>query len=111
MRAKFRCPHGFTNVWDRPPVNGNERLKSSNGKALHLNQKPLDLMRLIIEASSDERDVIWEPFGGLFSASFAAALGKREAYSAEIDGDYFHHGIQRLKDGMSIQNGPLFQEP
>ena len=22
MRSKFRCPHGYTNVWERPPVNG-----------------------------------------------------------------------------------------
>jgi DNA modification methylase len=28
-------------------------------------------MKLIIEASSEEQDVIWEPFGGLFSASLA----------------------------------------
>lgn len=96
MRAKFRCPHGFTNVWDRPALRGDERVKTVSGKALHLNQKPLDLMKLLIEASSDERDVIWEPFGGLFSASFAAHQLRRKAFSCEIDPDYFYYGVQRF---------------
>ena len=96
MRSKFRCPHGFTNIWDRPPVNGTERIKAPSGKALHLNQKPIDLMRRIIEASSDEGDVVWEPFGGLFSASYAAGQLGRYAFSAEIDPDYYQYGIKRF---------------
>jgi site-specific DNA-methyltransferase (adenine-specific) len=62
MRSKFRCPHGVTNVWERPALRGAERFKlnGDSGKAIHLNQKPLDLMRRIIEASSDKNDVVWE---------------------------------------------------
>lgn len=96
MRSKFKCPHGFTNVWERQALRGDERVKTSSGKALHLNQKPLDLMSLIIEASSDENDVIWEPFGGLFTASLAASQLRRKAYSCEIDPDYFYYGVQRF---------------
>ncbi|MEH2347871.1 MAG: DNA methyltransferase [Nostoc sp.] len=96
MRSKFRCPHGFTNVWDRQALRGDERVKAPSGKALHLNQKPLDLMSIIIEASSDQNDVIWEPFGGLFSASLAAHKLVRKAYSCEIDPDYFYYGVQRF---------------
>jgi site-specific DNA-methyltransferase (adenine-specific) len=99
MRAKFNCPHGFTNVWDRPPLNGSERVKlnGDSGKAIHLNQKPVDLVSMTIEASSDEGDVVWEPFGGLFSVSVAARSAKRRCYSAEIDPTYFHYGVQRVK--------------
>ena len=96
MRSKFRCPYGFTNVWDRQALRGDERVKTSTGKALHLNQKPLDLMKMIIEASSDENDVVWEPFGGLFSGSLAARKLNRKAYSCEIDPDYFYYGVQRF---------------
>ena len=100
MRAKFHCPHGFTNVWDRPALNGQERVKLGNGvaKAVHLNQKPLDLMTAIIEASSDEGDVVWEPFGGLFSASLAARNTGRKSFGAEVDPTYFHYGLQRVID-------------
>lgn len=98
MRSKFQCPHGFTNVWDRNALRGRERIKApkSGSKAAHLNQKPLDLMKMIIKASSDPEDVIWEPFGGFFSASLAARMLKRKAYSCEIDPVYFNLGIERF---------------
>ena len=102
MRPKFNCPHGFTNVWDRPALRGSERykLKGDSGRAVHLNQKPLDLMRMIINASSDEGDVIWEPFGGLFSACVAARTGNRRAFGSEIDPTYFYYGVQRLSETL-----------
>ena len=100
MRAKFRCPHGFTNVWDRPALRGEERCKlnGESRKAIHLNQKPLDLISMIIAASSDEGDVVWEPFGGLFTACIAARRLKRRAFGAEIDPTYFHFGLLRLRE-------------
>ena len=96
MRSTFNCPHGMTNVWDRPPLNGNERVRTDDGKAVHLNQKPLDLMDRIIVASSNPGDVVWEPFGGLFSASLAAAGAGRKAFSAEMDSTYFQYGVRRF---------------
>lgn len=104
FRAKFHCPHGFTNIWDRPPVNGGERLKNSKGKALHLNQKPLDIMEMIIQASSDENDVVWEPFGGLFSASLAAINIGRKAFSCEINPYYFKAGISRFSSTLQKES-------
>lgn len=96
MRSKFKCPHGVTNIWNRPPVNGKERIKAISGKAVHLNQKPLDLISMIIEASSDEADVVWEPFGGLFTVALAAYKLKRHTYGAEIDPTYYQYGINRF---------------
>jgi DNA modification methylase len=98
MRSKFHCPHGWTNVWDRPSLKGAERVKvpMRDSKAAHLNQKPLDLMRNIIEASSDVGDVIWEPFGGLLSASMAAKLSGRRAFGGELDPDYYQLAVSRF---------------
>ena len=103
MRAKFECPHGFTNVWDRPALRGAERYKlnGNSSKAIHLNQKPLDLIGMLIEASSDEGDVIWEPFGGLFTACIAARMGRRRSFGGEIDPTYFHYGTKRLRDASN----------
>lgn len=95
-RSSFDCPHGITNVWSVPALRSSERVKTSSGKAVHLNQKPLRLMELIIRASSVEGDVVWEPFGGLFTASVAARRLKRRAYAAEIDRTYFHYGVERV---------------
>lgn len=95
MRSKFFCPHGVTNVWDRTAVRDGERVKNE-GRAVHLNQKPLDLMERIILASTEPNDVVWEPFGGLFTASLAAYRLKRRAFGAEIQPTYFQYGIERF---------------
>lgn len=98
-RATFRCPHGVTNVWDRPAVRGAERVKVPGGRAVHLNQKPLDLLARIIEASTEPGEVVWEPFGGLFGASLAARGLGRRAFAAELDPTYFAYGARRLAGG------------
>ena len=105
QRSKFACPHGVTNVWDRPPLHGAERIAAPNGKAVHLNQKPLDLMTRIIQASSDPGDAVWEPFGGLFGASAAAQTIDRRAYAAELDPTYFQYGTERLQ--RQVEQGRL----
>lgn len=106
MRSKFYCPVGYTNVWDRNPLKGRERIRvpEISGKAAHLNQKPLDLMRLIIEAASDVGDVVWEPFGGLFSASLAARRSERRAFAAELDSTWYQLGVSRFEEAQ----GKLF---
>jgi DNA methylase len=96
-RSKFRCPHGVTNVWERTALHGYERVTTPEGRAVHLNQKPLSLMSRIIEASTDAGDVIWEPFGGLFSATVAAMRLGRRARACEIDPTYYQFGVARLR--------------
>jgi len=96
LRGKFHCPLKTTNVWPEPSVKGEERIKF-NGKAVHPNQKPLKLMNQIIEASSDENDIIWEPFGGLCSASLAAHRLNRNAYACEINKEVYEHALLRTQ--------------
>jgi len=114
LRSKFHCPHGVTNVWERGPVNGLERLKAPNGRAVHLNQKPFDLMTMLIQASSEPGDVVWEPFGGLFTGCLAAKLLKRRAFSCETDPTYFQYGVSRFAGRLSVpvdlHPGPLFRD-
>jgi site-specific DNA-methyltransferase (adenine-specific) len=95
-RSKFRCPHGVTNVWEHTALHGRERLSAPDGRAIHLNQKPLELMKRLLLASTDPGDVVWEPFGGLFSASAAAMALDRRAFASEIDATYYQFGVARL---------------
>lgn len=97
-RAPFNCPHGVTNVWQRQALRGEERIKinGSSGRAVHLNQKPLDLMARIVQASTIPESVVWEPFGGLFTASVAARRIGLQSFAAEIDPTYFHYGVERI---------------
>ncbi len=109
MRTKFYCPHGITNIWDRPPLKGAERLRAEAGGAIHLNQKPLDLMDMLIKSTTDVGDVVWEPFGGLFTATVAAHRSNRRCYSCEIDNTYFHYALKRLNEAIVRNSHPLFQ--
>ena len=95
MRAKFHCDVGITNVWREPPVRGEERIKDVH-KSVHMNQKPLRLLKQMILASSDQGDVVWEPFGGLCSTAIAALNTGRQCYSAEILEDYYRAAVDRL---------------
>jgi len=102
LRSKFYCPIGITNVWQASQLRNGERLKN-NQKAVHLNQKPLSLIKQIIEMTSDEGDVIWDPFGGLFTSAIACDILNRICYSSEINQAVYNVGINRLK--QHLQNG------
>jgi site-specific DNA-methyltransferase (adenine-specific) len=100
LRGKFHCDAGVTNVWQVPAVRGKERIKI-HGNAVHPNQKPLILMRRLVKSCSDQGDVIWEPFGGLCTASIAATELGREAFAAEINPIVYEHALQRIKDATT----------
>lgn len=94
-RSVWNHTHGLTNVWSYPPLKGAERLKV-NGKPFHGNQKPITLMERQIKATTNEGDMIWEPFGGLGSASVAAKNLGRQFSVAEQNKDYYAALVNRL---------------
>lgn len=108
LRATWNHRNGVTNVWSRPPLADAERLKGTLERsapriykptkysAAHLNQKPLDLMLTQVFATTNEKDVIWEPFGGLASGSVAAVLLGRVAFVAEINETFVDLAKTRL---------------
>lgn len=99
MRSKFYCPIGITNVWQVPQLRNGERLKT-NQKAIHLNQKPLVLIKRIIEMASDKGDVIWDPFAGLCTSAIASIDLERVCYCAEINPDVYDIAVERVKSHL-----------
>lgn len=87
--------HGLTNVWDVPALRGSERIKSLDGTTLHPTQKPLVLMNNIIEAVSNEGDVVWEQFGGTCSATVTADKLKRLGFASEPNYQYYQAATLR----------------
>ncbi len=102
LRGKFDCPVGVTNVWDCPPLHTDERVKNDDGEYIHLNQKPKKLIRRIIQASSNEDDIIWEPFGGLCTGGIVAKEEDRTAFCSEIEQSYYNYAIKRFKSEFSL---------
>jgi hypothetical protein len=113
LRAKFTCGIGITNVWREATVRGNERLKDGP-RVLHSNQKPLRLMELILGASSDPGDNVWEPFGGTCSFGVAAFQMGRAAFCAEKEKTVFQIACDRVnsiteKEDMVRKQMDLFE--
>lgn len=96
LRAKFNFEYGVTNVWDCSPVRGKERLKDGT-EIFHPNQKPKELIKRIILASTDIQDIIWEPFAGTATGCKVAQENDRFFYGAEIDKNYYEMALKRLK--------------
>lgn len=102
LRAKFQCDVGVTNVWREPQVAGSERIQGArNGmkykfRSLHGSQKPLKFIDLIIRASTEKNDVVWEPFGGLCPGAVVSRLLGRKYYGAEIIPEFYAAAVERL---------------
>lgn len=103
----FRGKYGITNVWNEPPLHSKERIKANgSSKYFHLNQKPLALMDLILSCTTIPGDIIWEPFGGLFSASLWALKKSRRSFGAEIDEEIYQTAISRFITNQFTLNLP-----
>ena len=104
LRAKFKCPFGWSNVWSHPTVRGPERIKNDVG-IVHPNQKPLALFNMLIDTSTDVGDIVWEPFAGLATGLASAKSRNRRGYGAEIDKKFFEMASFRLSDGIMFEKG------
>jgi len=62
----------------------------------HPTQKPIVLLDRIIKASSNENDLILDPFSGTFTTSFVAKELNRRSIGIEIQEDYIKIGLRRL---------------
>jgi site-specific DNA-methyltransferase (adenine-specific)/modification methylase len=64
-------------VWSLPLVQGKERIHGDDGRALHPTQKPEEMLKRIIIASSQKGGVVMDPFlGSGTTAAVAKALGR-----------------------------------
>lgn len=76
---------------------GKERIKDENGKSLHPTQKPVSVLKKIIEIASNEDDVVLDCFNGVGSTGEAALSLNRRYIGIEIDKQYFNATENRLK--------------
>lgn len=76
---------------------GKERVKDSNGKNLHPTQKPVAILKKIIEIASNENDIILDCFNGVGSTGEAALSLNRRYIGIEIDDIYVEATKNRLR--------------
>ena len=84
------------NTFISSALQGKERLRDKNNKAIHPTQKPLFLLRKLIEVSSKPGDVVLDVFMGLGSTAVAAKQTGRQFLGCEINKKYVEWAKQRL---------------
>lgn len=62
----------------------------------HPTQKPIALLERIIKASSNEGDLVLDPFSGSFTTSFVAQKLGRRSIGIELQEEYVKIGLRRL---------------
>ena len=76
-RQKDGALKQMRDVWALPLVQGKERLHGKDGRALHPTQKPEEMLKRIIVASSNKGEVVLDPFlGSGTTAVVAKKLGR-----------------------------------
>lgn len=86
----FNPQMGYTDVWTD--------IDFYKEKHLHPTQKPLKLIRRLIEASSNEGDIVLDPFSGAGSTQLSSIQLKRHYIGIELDEGYYKIGLDRIKE-------------
>lgn len=66
-------------------------------KVRHPSEKPVPLLRELIESSSRQGDTVLDPFAGTGSTGVAAILAGRRAVLVELDPDYAALAVERVR--------------
>ena len=84
-------------VWQLPLVQGKERIRGKDNLAIHPTQKPEEMLRRIILASSNKGDIVLDPFLGSGTTTFVAKKLERNWIGIEKDEKYFKVAENRMK--------------
>ena len=76
----------------------------------HPTQKPESLLERIIKASSNDGDVVLDPFSGSFTTSAVAVRLGRTAIGIDMNEEYFEMGLRRTGIATEYNGKPLVKE-
>lgn len=86
----------------------NPRDKRKDGTNIHDSQKPVKLMQTLIECSSNEGEVVFDPFMGSGTTAVAAIKSNRKFIGFELDGNYYEYAVKRIANEMKHKRKSLF---
>lgn len=84
----------YTDVWDFPSVRPYRRK--------HPAEKPVDMLRHAIEATTYEGDVVLDCFAGSGATGVAAVMANRRAVLIEIEGRWANRSAERLAEAEEL---------
>ena len=100
LRYTFNNPGKMSSVWQIPPARPN----------FHVTPKPEELMRRIIEATSNEGDIVLDPMMGSGTTGVACVNLKREFIGIEMDEKYFKLAQGRIREAGAQTTMDLREE-
>lgn len=89
----FNPEMGVTDVW--------RDIDFYKEKRYHPTQKPLKLIERLIQASSNENDVVLDPFSGAGSTQLACISLHRRCIAIEKDKGFYDTALERIKERNS----------
>ena len=97
MKA-FNGGKQMTSIWTIPICSGNERLRDENGDKLHSTQKPEELLKRVILSSTNEGDVVLDPFFGSGTTGAVCKKLKRHFIGIEREDKYIEIAKDRINN-------------
>lgn len=76
----------------------NHKTKGADGKNIHDSEKPVALMQILIQNSSNEGDVVLDMFMGSVSTGVACVNTNRNFIGIELNEKYFKIAEKRIKE-------------
>ena len=76
----------------------NKKMKDENKKTIHDTEKPIELMKVLIENSSKKNDIVFDPFMGIGSTPLASKETNRKYIGVELDQNYFNIAKKRIEE-------------
>ncbi|MBP9991778.1 MAG: site-specific DNA-methyltransferase [Bacteroidales bacterium] len=89
----FSSQDEMHNFMESPICSGSERLKNPK----HPTQKPISILKRMIEMASNEDDIIFDPFMGVGSTGVAAMQLNRRFIGVELEPQYCQAGKLRIE--------------
>lgn len=77
----------------------NVKTKGEDGKNLHDTEKPVELMEVLVNNSSQPKQIVLDPFMGIGATGIACMRTGRKFIGYELDEQYFDISKNRMSEG------------
>lgn len=78
----------------------NKKTKDTNGKNIHDTEKPVELMKTLVENSTQKGDIVLDPFVGVGATALACIESERNYIGVELDKNYYNIAKQRIDEAI-----------
>jgi site-specific DNA-methyltransferase (adenine-specific) len=78
----------------------NKKTKDTNGKNIHDTEKPVELMKILVENSTQKGDIVLDPFVGVGATALACIESERNYIGIELGENYYNIAKQRIDEAI-----------